>query len=138
MSTKPVEAGKIAACVAQSNSSTLKAREISGVKLAEKFRRKRAHTQSSTEEGEDGTITVKLHAAQERELVRFYLATEQLRETVASELVLVEKSFSNDDVEGFSEIVRRCGYKPAVRTTEGVCANIETLRVVRSDPEKEF
>jgi hypothetical protein len=83
MSTKPVEAGKIAACVAQSNSSTLEAREIAGVKLAEKFRRKQAHTQSSTEEGEDGTITVKLHAAQERELVRFYLATEQLRETVA-------------------------------------------------------
>jgi hypothetical protein len=62
-----------------------------------------------------------------------------LRASLASELVLVEKSFSNDDVEGyFSEIVRKCGYKPAVRTTEGVCANIETLRVVRSDPEKEF
>jgi hypothetical protein len=61
-----------------------------------------------------------------------------LRRTLVSSIImLVEKSFSNDDVECyFSLIVGACGYKADVRTTEGICANIETLRVVRSDPKK--
>jgi hypothetical protein len=62
-----------------------------------------------------------------------------LRPTLPADMVLVEKSFSNDDVECFfSEIVRRCGYKPDTRTTEGICGSIETLRMVRMDPTKEF
>jgi hypothetical protein len=62
-----------------------------------------------------------------------------LRRTLPPNCTLVEKSFSNDDVECyFSEIVRKCGYKPDTRTTEGVCGSIETLRVARSDPTKEF
>ncbi|KAJ1444540.1 hypothetical protein M885DRAFT_580706 [Pelagophyceae sp. CCMP2097] len=38
----------------------------------------------------------------------------------------------------FSEIVRRCTFKPDARTVEGVCGSIETLRIVRSDPKKAF
>jgi hypothetical protein len=38
----------------------------------------------------------------------------------------------------FSLVVGACGYKADVRTTEGICTNIETLRVVRSDPKKPF
>ena len=38
----------------------------------------------------------------------------------------------------FSLVVGACGYKSDKRTTEGICGNIETLRVVRSDPKKPF
>jgi hypothetical protein len=62
-----------------------------------------------------------------------------LRRTLLPDLIHVEKSFSNDNVECyFAEIVRMCGYKPDTNRTEGVCGSIETLCVARSDPTKEF
>jgi hypothetical protein len=55
------------------------------------------------------------------------------------DMLMVEKCWSNDDVEHFfSEIVRRCTFKPNARTVEGVCGTIEALRIVRSDPKKAF